>query len=185
MKEKPILFSGEMVRAILDGRKTQTRRVCKPEHFNGSEMPLDHTMENAIQYGAKCPYGKVGDRLWVKETFAPNGVGSALAELFQSKQQPKIYYRATHEGAVSWNWKPSIFMRREYSRITLEIVSVRVERLNDISQSDAVAEGVAWSYDEQRSPCEAYQSLWESINGAGSWAVNPWVWVIEFKRVNP
>ncbi len=200
-KERPILFSGEMVRAILEGRKTQTRRVCKPEHFNGSEMPSDHAMENAIRFGAKCPYGQVGDRLWVKETFG----------LHDNRQPTIVYYRADNELKYESDgpWTPSIFMRREYSRITLEIVSVRVERLNEISEADAAAEGVernasvidgSWSpedgyikypIDENLedfpawTAVESYQTLWESINGAGSWAANPWVWVIEFKRVKP
>jgi hypothetical protein len=177
-KERPILFSGEMVRAILDGRKTQTRRVVKPK-------PDDSGLWN----NDKCPYGKPGDRLWVRETFFVDG--------------PRIQYRADHHGAPKETiWKPSIFMPRHASRILLEIADVRCERLRDISEADAIAEGVAsfrpvpgdgdpetlyanymnkgrLSY---RKAYFSFMTLWQSINGPESWNANPWVWVITFKR---
>lgn len=172
-----------MVRAILDGSKTQTRRVVKKTDSGrvkaiGSARNWHLDDPNAVE---ACPYGKTGDRLWVKETHAIN------------PEDGGIVYRATDP---SWDeastkdcktilWKPSIFCRREYSRITLEIVSVRVERLNFINEQDCVAEGVSAYVENDRSftAKEAYSLLWESINGAGSWDANPWVWVMEFKRV--
>ena len=207
-KERPILFSGEMVRAILSGRKSQTRRVVKPQPINSrvgmcnmaycghpnewcvEGSVSEYTVANPRNPNApelppkwKCPYGKVGDRLWVKETFSvlPSG---------------QLWYRADGHSVNDGYWKPSIFMRREYSRITLEIVSVRVGRLQEISEADARAEGcfqglwkpcgLAGAYknnDPIATYIAGYAQLWESINGAGSWSANPWVWVIEFKRV--
>jgi hypothetical protein len=167
-----------MVRAIMEGRKTQTRRIMK--HQVGPDLAFQN-----------CPHGAPGDRLWVKETHLPTARG--------------VYYRADFtpfdaagHGAMYGGWKPSIFCRREYSRISLEIVSVRVEKLQDISEEDAVAEGVEWNpgmYSWQRlfrhygagcnvgylKPSESYRTLWQSINGPGSWESNPWVWVLEYK----
>lgn len=209
MKERPILFSGAMVRAILSGRKTQTRRVVKPqptrlEWFDHQKGWLGSFGEDAGSRDnphrmVPCPYGVPGDRLWVKETHYNNSVGNVIAQMFKAKEQPKVYYRADHEGVVTWNWKPSIFMKRQLSRITLEIVSVRVERLQDISEVDAMAEGIhrfevndcTYFHSRPTAPTEehfnsglmAYRDLWESINGAGSWDANPWVWVVEFKRL--
>jgi hypothetical protein len=177
MKERPILFSGEMVRAILDGRKSQTRRIVKGE-----------VVDRAAAKG--CPHGTTGDRLWVRETFA-TGYGG-------------VFYRASEgdncksiSGAIV-PWKPSIFMPRKLSRLTLEITAIRVERLQQISEADARAEGVEpcevlgtsggfKDYVDLNNGCESayasYHSLWESINGKGSWQKNPWVWVIEFRQI--
>lgn len=160
MKERPILFSGEMVRAVLEGRKTQTRRVVK-------HPPVGYMLDDTPVFG-KCPYGQPGDRLWVKETFCKKLYGDVVC-------------RATCDGIAKDNmiggcWKPSIFMRREYSRITLGIVGVRVERLQEISLNDAKAEGVETT--------DRYADLWVKINGAESWNANPFVWVIEFKDVS-
>jgi hypothetical protein len=207
MKERPILFSGPMVRVILDGRKTQTRRVVKhqPLMCLESSRPrvfgrtcqwrqiydFDIEFERAWRGGGPvhdeevCPYGQTGDRLWVKETFA-TGYGAT-------------HYRAdygedckTISGCIV-PWKPSIFMPRKLSRLTLEITAVRVERLQDISEVDALAEGVEvlshgfknyLGADLQCGDARmSYMSLWESINGPGSWAKNPWVWVVEFRGV--
>ena len=210
MSEKPILFSGEMVRAIPDGRKTQTRRVVNVPRLEKRRGTLsaDGWRKGDIEAAgwrdlAKIwnPYGQPGDRLWVKETHARVHEG-LLQNLDPEPDNGKAYnngwstvYRADGEPA-HWqhygiHWKPSIFCRREYSRITLEIVSVRVERLKDISENDAYAEGI--STDSRLEPMRAgasfrsaklaYKSLWESINGKGSWAKNPWVWVIEFKKL--
>ena len=187
-KERPILFSGPMVRAILDGRKTQTRRVAKP---------LDIT----------CPYGSPGDRLWVRETWTPDHAAfyPHFPVCYRAGFGPEYERKNGHVWSSEqnawfpWKWRPSIHMPRWASRITLEITGVRVERLNDISEEDAIAEGIhqfaalsLWGNDPKGTPAklvggnpqEAFALLWESINGEGSWALNPWVWVIEFKRVD-
>lgn len=211
MKERPILFSGEMVRAILDGRKTQTRRVVKPQPRVIHALYCDASCETNLNFGKygriHCKFGMKGDQLWVKETF---GICSGI-EPAKPKFGHKIYYRSTMNAkdgspaqekgiAKGWpvdKWRPSIFMPRFASRITLEIVSVRVERLQEISEEDAKAEGITipecvglsvcaggCNYCEVKaSPIQHYRKLWEKINGAGSWDANPWVWVIEFKRV--
>lgn len=174
--ERPILFSGPMVRAILDGRKTMTRRIFKRRTgITGPE--LDPTF--------RCPYGSPGDRLWVRETWAvPETV---------------TFYRATDYGLLppGAKWSPSIHMPRRASRLTLEVTDVRIERLHDISEEDARAEGVeSIAFDwrnympEREAPeqfhknaRESFFSLWESINGTASLASNPWVWVVSFRRL--
>jgi hypothetical protein len=161
--EHPILFSAPMVRAILDGSKTLTRRIVK-----------DEVVEGATACG--CRYGTTGDRLWVRETFA------------KSPASDTYFYRATHTSSVLWKWKPSIYMPREASRITLEITGIRVERLQDISRGDCMAEGcpfpnIAMSQPNATDPKKWYSELWESINGKGSFAENPWVWVVSFKKI--
>jgi hypothetical protein len=206
MKERPILFSAPMVRAILEGRKTQTRRVVKLEnhHIINNITMRDgewyYDTGNKCYFKINCPYGKVGDRIWVRETFGLNE-GS-------TKTEREFYYRADHVGCNSFSsidlktgetvqvnkWKPSIHMPRKESRIDLEITGVRVERLNDISEQDAIAEGVnqemilnAVTQLDDPLPKHAFVGgfkwLWESINGAGSWQQNPWVWVVSFRRV--
>jgi len=209
MKERPILFSAPMVRAILDGTKTQTRRVVKPQPIGIDEDGAILWREGQwsdLELADASPYGREGDRLWVRETFglgSENGVCSAADE--------QIFYRATDpawdEDKTGFRWKPSIFMRRVYSRITLEVTGVRVERLNEISEADAIAEGIDTSLSmdvfysrgalatsraredagiPKGAPCGPrawYAELWESINGIGSWDVNPWVWVIEFRKI--
>lgn len=184
MNERPILFSGPMVRAILEGRKTQTRRVMNPQPVDQDEngwyvqVPVtDARAPGMVFYERKyfhCPYGQPGDQLWVRETF-DDVHGSVL-------------YRANPEDAEDFppcggkrcHWKPSIFMPRWASRITLEIVGVRVERVQEITPDDARAEGVEHLY----APRNAFANLWDSINakrGYG-WDSNPWVWVVEFRR---
>jgi len=201
MKERPILFSGSMVRALLAGTKTQTRRVVKMKHYHqieerddGSPWPWMYDGEREENSWMHCPYGQPGDRLWVRETFAPRTLG-AWSVL---DQHMKPLYRADAD-RPEWKriWRPSIHMPRWASRITLEITSVRVERLQDISEADAQADGVAQvvrdrlpvqqcgEYDAiDVDPVELYRDLWESINGPGSWDANPWVWVLEFRRLN-
>lgn len=204
MKYCPILFSAPMVRAILSGQKTQTRRVAKLTDAGHVKEPRGHRRWHPGDPDATkaSPYGQPGDRLWVRETWAKNEGGAG-----------GYCYRADHGGACAYEahdlgkglvthkvskWKPSIHMPRAASRITLEITGVRVERLDDISRNDAIAEGVhrdtagRWttysateSAREHLSPAEAYRDLWESINGTGSWEANPWVWVVEFKRIQP
>lgn len=206
MKERPILFSGEMVRAILEGRKTQTRRVVKgiDETYRGVEDGKVWQMDECGDcHDVPCRYGLPGDRLWVKETWAWSGTDKRI-----TPSDP--WYRATHYKGEDFGirWRPSIHMPRWASRITLEVVSVRVEQLQEISDADAIAEGVQSVRDHYGDPsvplmhcgtvawqrydgaaCAApsarlsYQSLWESINGDGAWDLNPWVWVVEFKRM--
>lgn len=211
MKERPILFSGPMVRAILAGTKTQTRRAMKPQ-------PTDEFRVLAVEWyspeyedrhgelqpgedifgvygdeeGYKCPYGAPGDRLWVRETWrAPGAVPRSDDPV---RPGMRIEYRADEDHATDgFTWRPSIFMPKWACRLVLEIVGVRVERLQTISEADALAEGIA--FDKQwegygidggrffhcSDPRRSYEQLWESINGEGSWDANPWVWVIEFK----
>lgn len=192
MKERPILFSGPMVLAILEGRKTQTRRVCKARdeikvHPNGQVLAHGGFLPELV-----CPYGQPGDRLWVRETFRIRG-GDEYA---YQKHQGSVVYREGCELIDSGPWKPSIFMPRWASRITLEIEAVRVERVQDITEEDALAEGCTRDFGPDGSThwgaglVEAktnYQVLWESINakrGFG-WGKNPFVWVIQFKRITP
>lgn len=200
MKEHPILFSGEMVRAILEGRKTQTRRILKPQPANGYEhfeCHRDGTCEVGVSinccniYQIHCPFGGVGDRLWVKETFQklydPDG---KCANRFEATTPPTghhVIYRATDkrpEGG-NWSWRPSIFMPRWASRITLEIVDIGVERLQRISEADAEAEGMEhWDGTPGKgSAVTRYAVLWEKINGRGAWGKNPFVWKIVFKKL--
>ena len=189
--EHPILFSSEMVRAILDGRKTQMRRVIKPQPFfstiweNGyqtdyCEVEWDNKRYNddCGEIEDYCPYGKPGDTLWVRESFSMADRGTLV-----------FSYRATEEHPQHYKYRPSIHMPRWASRLTLEIVSVRVERVQSISDDDALAEGV----DRTNArivgcPKERFHRLWDSINGkrngdAYAWDKNPYVWVIEFRRI--
>ncbi|MEG9670896.1 hypothetical protein V6X57_15815 [Serratia bockelmannii] len=186
MKERPVIFNGEMVRAILDGRKTQTRRVianvspdnCIPLHkpTKTKDGVYTHVMD-APGHGL-CPFGQVGDRLWVRETWTPESIDAE-----DGSYSPD--YRATANGQpLDGRWTPSIHMPRWASRTTLEITAVRVERLNDISDGDAIREGCS-AADMKSGDCVAdvFARLWLSIYGEESWRANPWVWVIEFRRV--
>ena len=187
MKELGMIFNGEMVRAILDGRKTQTRRIMKnqPAGDYPDTPALIRSVDGGFQwyghYGESsifnCPFGAVGDRIWVRETWARYNI---------DQDSHDMAYRATPP--ADWpeegRWRPSIHMPRWASRLTLEITGVRIERLNDISEDDARDEGA---------PTECcvigdkhflgFRSLWKSIYGEESWKSNPWVWVIEFKVV--
>jgi hypothetical protein len=201
MKERPILFSAPMVRAILAGTKTQTRRIVKPTPqmvTDRSIQPWDGEAADLLglltKTGKRCPYGQPGDRLWVRETHAPQADCWGSWERWirgEGGPAPIIRYAADREKpAFVERWRPSIHMPRWASRITLEITGVRVERLKAISEADAAAEGVAtWapgalSPDGQAAyPSEQYQWLWQSINGAESWHADPWVWVVEFRPV--
>ena len=192
-KERPILFSAPMVRAILDGRKTQTRRIakvtdkdCKPGMITPLAGFVPRTIANHISY---CPYGKTGDRLWVRETFKQyNGIISYKADGNWISDFNDIDNFNPHENI---KWKPSIHMPRSASRILLEITGVRVERLKDISEEDAMAEGVDGENEAAKigaewyeKPKRAYRRLWEQIDGPGSWDLNPLVRVVEFRRIN-
>ncbi len=182
MKERPILFSGSMVRAILEGHKTHTRRVVKPrlipiveECFRVNGKWCNHTFDYDLV--ELCPYGVPGDRLWVKETFSAHGAFGADGR--------KVYRSdiADAKEPHGLNWKPSIFMPRRASRITLSVMAVRAERLNEITRGYCMAEGCPFpNMAGETDPVGWYSDLWESINGPGSWKLNPWVWVVEFKR---
>ncbi|QJE03078.1 hypothetical protein HH212_26360 [Massilia forsythiae] len=227
MKERPILMSAPMVRALLDGTKTQTRRAVKlPVEYDAAwcggwkivHKLVTQTVEmfNRL-HGAPlgtnvaiCPYGQPGDRLWIREAFALSVVDPDGGPPDDDPENYDVIYRATDTPGGEWTdgegntiaapWKPSIHMPRWASRILLEITSVRVERLQDISEADAVAEGIAACdglgtveaildlakrMGDCTEPVLTYATLWESINGVGSWNKNPFCWVIEFKRVAP
>lgn len=216
MKERPILFSGPMVRAILEGRKTQTRRVVKfkPQDFVDQQYDDAKKFKAFItdEYGAPhekpCPYGKLGDRLWVRETWKRSGLSwhhtrPDIDEVYVSYRAggiPHSFERPHQEtlpgdSKSSDGWVPSIHMPRWASRINLEITGVRVERLQDISEEAAKAEGitestsVAVSADPEKDLVDLYAatfaSLWDQINGTKyTWSSNPWVWVVEFKKIN-
>lgn len=230
MKERPILFSAPMVRALLSGTKTQTRRIIKPQPYidtmgnfcwdggnYGQDMngrPLSDSLASPLPWcdtgKVRCPYDAPGDRLWVKETFrftsefddaSPSRVADLCLDAGYRKPWAPLQYEANLE-RHDWKWtgtppghdpKPgktrvSIHMPRWASRITLEITRVRVERLHDCSEVDAEAEGVdflrhAPDADETLSAKQLYACLWDSINGASAWDRNPWVWVMEFRRL--
>jgi len=198
MKERPILFKAEMVRAILDGRKTQTRRAVKPQPASGvRQSPFSSSgLEDGHGRELSCPYGKPGDQLWVRE---------ATIKVEDHGYEGPVYVesdegRACLEGGLApgiddcvevepyeLRIRPSIHMPRASSRITLEITGVRVERLQDISEGDSIAEGCTNSLHLPggRFANENFAHLWWVINGDGAWETNPWVWVIEFKRIKP
>lgn len=202
MKERPIIFSGEMVRAILEGHKTMTRRVIKihntihsedrTTNYNNEITEVFHPDPNNDLWSfgltwkvvgirrhdvthLRCPYGIPGDCLWVRETWC---------NINKPGIEPEIYYKADTKytedyNSSEWKWKPSIFMPRWASRITLEITNIRVERLQEITEEDALKEGVRDGFKDNI----FYKTLWNSINGKKyPWESNPWVWVIGFKE---
>jgi hypothetical protein len=229
---RPIIFSAPMIRALLAGEKTQTRRIVKPQppmdhsplvidrfcptviDRYGDEQPGDEvfgvTTENG-EWCLRCPYGQPGDTLWVRETWGmtyvdlvapdrPFIVGGTWGSPARPGRPPCVVFKA--DGAMpddspseTARWTPSIHMPRWASRITLEITGVRVERLQEISEDDARAEGVRHrrtggvgmfffgTEPARTTPARCYQQLWENIYGPDSWAANLWVWVIEFRRV--
>ena len=193
MRERPILFTGPMVRAILAGTKTQTRRIVKP-HMVGEDHHPPHgpvlwvheeysVPIDSVEAPSACPYGQPGDRLWVKET-----VSESEPCFLGGRPQPTVWYRADNN-RPTWaerKWTPSIHCKRTLSRITLEITAVRVERLLAITEDDAIAEGCARNPDNRPPlPIPQFMDLWHRINGVESWNADPWVWVIEFRRVAP
>lgn len=196
MKERPILFSAPMVLALLAGTKTQTRRVAKVESTLGIDSILaprragGHAAtyllpDQAAEAAACCPYGQPGDRLWVREShwWFKDECDHETGYYPPALTADDVEYRADGE-STRHGWRPSIHMPRWASRILLEITSVRVERLQDISDPDALAEGC--SHNDMLHGdrlASVYARLWEKINGPGSWAKNPYVWVVEFKRV--
>lgn len=229
MRERPILFSGPMVRAILEGRKTQTRRVVRPPPGPpGPSHAFRHPSEGWWTFGDnsgrtwRCPYGVPGDRLWVRETWRPtiahsHGMNSCdcddLAVRYHADGAERFWPGEHKDIPTEWclpeaarrGFVPSIHMPRWASRLTLEVTGVRVERLQDISEEDARAEGITSvpfrpddgfpvcegfmvGKDDGKTPLfakarDAFFSLWTSINGEESLNANPWVWAVEFRRV--
>ncbi|HCF8240037.1 hypothetical protein VBR00_11685 [Klebsiella pneumoniae] len=234
MKERGMIFNGEMVRAILDGRKTQTRRIMAPQPADDIERGIFPNPEvigwkssRRHKHGSTtahfCHYGKPGDRIWVRETWGvvshafsddglmidwvPDRPATAIHEMPFGNGYYSGYAIYAADGDFTWGdddgyedgrscWKPSIHMPRAASRILLEITDVRAERLNTISEEDARAEGIidgGCLNCGEPEPCrcanpepdatDAFAYLWQSIYGQESWNANPWVWVIEFKRV--
>jgi hypothetical protein len=187
VKERPILFSAPMVRAILEGRKTVTRReVKKPAALDCLAAGFEPDFLALPGNADLCPYGKAGDRLWVRETWARIRIAQA------PDQEWVVYRESDNRTDYGGPWKPSIHMFRRDSRILLEIIAVRVERLQDISRADIRAEGLQCPPElasDDVSPNyrdwypAAWRDLWESTGG--DWNANPWVWVVEFKRVTP
>lgn len=211
MKERPILFSTPMVKAILKGEKTQTRRVVKPQ---GAILTDEIARSLNIQPPSTenmpvipCPYGQIGDVLWVRETWIDLQKTPVMGAGSEKYYGLKYWYRAdnTKEMEIAGNYKPSIFMPKEACRIRLKITDIRVERLSDIDESDALNEGIGsftkdgvgfkfgldgWNWSCQNghpfmcsNAALAYSELWESINGKGSWDKNPFVWVVTFERI--
>ncbi|HEY6037092.1 MAG TPA: hypothetical protein VIV58_22590 [Kofleriaceae bacterium] len=210
MKERPILFSAPMVRALLSGAKTQTRRIVKPQQprecqpldapysFELTERNGDVTLYTLEQFVERCPYGAPGDRLWVREAFAYSVRDPDASNEVIDETTYDAVYRATQEHEGAWThydengkqtptkpkWKPGIHMPRWASRITLEVTRVRVERLHAITEDDARAEGcTGYPGAVDATPREEFEELWKDINGLDSWRANPWVWVVEFRRV--
>ncbi|MCK7330234.1 morphogenetic protein [Enterobacter bugandensis] len=205
MTERGMIFNGEMVRAILDGQKTQTRRIIKDcmvgrdpisKFIQIGKKFIGCYPEDVPELIRECsPYGVPGDRIWVRETFQGPLFDFEQMEAYQEdsskfKKPEFCVYKADGKPAPEFFdadenlhccWRPSIHMPRWASRIKLEITDVRVERLNDISEEDARSEGISGS--SAHDVKEAYAALWRSIYGSDSWQANPWVWVIVFKRI--
>lgn len=186
VKERGMIFNDEMVRAILGGNKTQTRRIVE-EKFYGRAVAAELLAKH-------CPYGQPGDRIWVRETYRVHGKATDVATLVYRASVRNSWTEQTHRvpveicnKPVSEKWTPSIHMPRWASRILLEITDVRVERLHDMSEADAKAEG-ATPATYKITPSEAvyrvgFGDIWRSIYGQDNWLSNPLVWVIEFKRI--
>lgn len=198
MKERPILFSAPMVRALLAGTKTQTRRIYKNRKhpdFGCDIAASELVREQQHVIDRACPYGQPGDRLWVKETTVNvedfGYLGPVWAESDHGRNTLEYGLAPSEDDCTEvepedLRLRPSIFMSRSMSRITLEITAVRVERLQAISRGDAMAEGCPFPNMAQGDdPRKWYADLWGVINGPDSWATNPWVWVVEFKAVQP
>jgi hypothetical protein len=192
---KPILFSTLMVKAILEGRKTQTRRVVKmpPRKF----LFEDGQWKGESGRVYKSPYGEVGDVIWVRETWTDPTPDQSGYPILYKADFPMTYHGTEADPTETitlqekdYKWKPSLFMPRDACRLFLKIKNIRVERLQDISEEDSVSEGVKkndWEFEDGECPetyKEGFKFLWESINGEKSWEDNPFVWVIEFEKHN-
>lgn len=224
MKERPILFSMPMVQAILEGRKTQTRRFVNPQPIYGLEhvkedIFFDTHNSGVLQKVFKCPYGQPGDVLYVREEYFQYGhwekdftkkrksgrqawkFVADDSKILYRENPPEIFRKGRHHKDLNpeiprWYKRNSRFMPKSAARIWLKVTNVRVERLNDITEEDAQAEGILIDdegmncYDYMQKsmrdivPEESYQTLWESINGEGSWNANPWVWRIKYEEVS-
>jgi len=207
-KERPILFSGPMVSAILEGRKTMARRImkvqpCQRPVFQDWTNDGSGTTWTDKESIFSCPYGRPGHRLWVRESWSPDHAAfyPNFPVVYAADGDPRGHMdldkpRVYSPEAKSWypfRWRPSIHMPRAMSRITLEVTRVRAERLQDITREDAKAEGIPEYIDgvsereadefRNRSTVENFHELWNTINGPESWAANPWVWVVEFTKV--
>ena len=198
-RSRPILFSSPMVRAILSGAKSQTRRVVKPVGNDDSFVLQDYgdgwwpfrsddgetAMKGDNEIPHACPYGKPGDRLWVREAWRVSAPNDKLPPR-EVKPCDSVHYEADIADAWparSGKMRPGMFMPRWASRFIAEVTEVRVECLQDISRGDAMAEGCPFPNMAQGpDPRQWYAGLWEGINGAGAWAANPWVWVVEFRK---
>lgn len=229
MKETGLMFKAPLVRSILDGTKTQTRRLVKPQpapntpHDGGTKwiaqdglhVPVGSVGHLSLRYkqGIRCPMGQPGDRIYVRETFVQGHDYDAVTDRLRTHDDAgnplpmKTWFRATDEATWcdedGWEaktpWKPAIHMPKALARIWLDITGVRLERLQDISAADAIAEGIEGPFangpwrnyqsdgywfpeGKDIAPILSYRSLWESTGG--DWAANPWVWVIDFKRIH-
>lgn len=208
MSEKPIIFSTEMVRAILDGRKTQTRRVMKPQP-KASELFDDYIQYKNIHWNPKDDYKhnipvqalkyKLGDVLWVRETWRP--VNSETYKIYPKESaidyaadwSPIHFENSKNPKACNGGkWRPSIHMPRAAARLFLRVTDVRIERVQEISADEAEKEGCKFVYaygldSVAMSPYQAFIHLWDCLNAKRgySWKSNPWVWVIEFERITP
>jgi len=197
MKERPILFNTEMVQAILEGRKIQTRRIVKGEALDWLDSAGFTPKFVSDPGNFHSRYGYKGDILWVRETWVWEGD----TKYTDVNPLGNFYYKADFKGNDGPSkWKPSIHMPKEACRLRLKITDVRIERLNDISLDAAVKEGILIDFYEMfqecryrdymdinsnwRDPISSFKSLWESINGKDSWKVNPWVWVIKFEKLD-
>jgi hypothetical protein len=202
-KERPILFNTQMIKAILAGRKTQTRRAVKLDGFSTITLEAIFNLPQQTQYlylgkddqtisvsedciDSICPYGRIGDILWVRETFAEIGcIGWPIDKFEYAYRADFAHNNGKWEGYADMcfeKWKPSIFMPRSASRILLRISKIRVERLQEISEEDAMAEGVDCLFSIDA--INKYQQLWNKINGERAWIANPWVWVVEFESLS-
>ena len=193
MKERPIIFNGEMVRAILEGRKTQTRRVVKPLTYKKQEWRLN------------CPYGAPGDQLWVRETWAYcyKCAGKGIGGQFDMLTPKGVVYKEDRRCVgfafetchfinpktreTEWKWRPSIHMPRWASRLQLEVTEVRVERVQEITAEDCLREGIVPTPGDSFAQVKLlFRDLWDSINAKRgySWEANPWVWAVSFRRID-
>lgn len=196
---KPIIFSAPMVRAILSGRKSQTRRIVKPqpELCSGCQS-CDFKCNHFVYPLPKCPYGNIETKLWIRETWRPAMSDSHQCYAYRADLSYKCGKPMPDDCENILNWRPSIFMPKEAARIFLEVSQVQIQRLHDISEEDALSEGIEPLDDDQNqyipaiannnayiasSAKEAFQELWQSINGSESWKSNPWVWVISFEQI--